>query len=1393
MKAFSGRLQEKQLIRTVLERRAPGLLIVRGPSGVGKTALIEQVLRDLTPAAPIVGRAKYADQASSAGLRPVVDALSQAVDAALGRLYDPASGAASLRDLVGVQYGTLLAAGFVAAGLEGGPSPPVTAPLLSHEGTVRLVDALARVLQWLEGFALPVVLFVDDWHRAPNEAVGFVYACSQRGETSQLKLILAIRGEGSTTYPATASFVELEPLGTPQQLELLTGLLEEPARARAVMHWLGENSSGLPFDLCQIALALNREQAFVGIGAALRVDPARVIAIDNRNIDDIIIQRARTLLPEVLRLGIAAALWGDRAPLDLLGRCLAQSPADTRAGAEALQTNSLLRIEVGEIVFPHDRVRTSLLQVLDGAALRALAHAMSDVLLGEGSGAHRQTALRLKLVGGLDDVRDASLAALFAADAASARLAAQFDLAADFGEAAWTIYRRLASPDAGHRLAVMREACFAAAHRRQPVETRERCVQMIAVAADPPDLADAYERSVGAMRLAGTESDAWTFCREGLARFGIRLPSRISGLRLLLAVIVWRLVGRTSRHLIRHDVRTEQAVTSFVNAAGYVVWQHSPRHAVYLAIQMVTRARLRGYDSAFWLSTDTLINAVLKDYRGAAETGDRAIAGLSRLRTGRGMTVQRAVLFGKMWRDPRVSLLESAGQVYDFCVAEGDLVGAANGALNETMWTWRSAQTLQEVDAKLEDTGGKAVRLGDARVRAEIAVLAELVRRLRLPEPLPLHLPDAFTRAKTDVPSLAAVEYLSLVEGWPDILRMVDAFQGRRPIADFHPNSVFWRFYKNLARLKAGLSPNRSDMRFIERAARQNPTDQLGKLLLLRAEHSHRKGKRDGLRTYTLALEAMQKGSSLLESGLAAECAAAAACEQGDRQAQERFREAAAATWSAWGAFGKLAMYQAEQISPPIRARLEMAEAQTAMARRGERAKSLFLAEVGHELRTPLQAMQGLLDLAAERPAEIDIGEIREVFGSLKSVVDDLTELGALGAEAPLNVRRTDLAALIGSELSLVQQTARQKGLALSSDLAALRGLGFDVDPDRIRQVVRNLLSNAVKYTAHGSIVLRASIDKSADGKAWIALVVDDTGPGIPEERLPHLFEPFDRAGRRDAKGLGLGLLLSRRIAERMGGSLTAENRRTGGSRFVFSCAAEMGESPDLPQIEPRTASRSLSILIVEDATLVRRLIARLLAIHGHDVTEAETLAQGLERARGQRFDLLLLDLHLSDGDGLSLLDRWPIEHARPCVVVLTAAATREAEDRVKQTGSILLRKPISAAELRAAITRACGGAEVTMLPNGFDAEMAGLVQEAREEVVRRTVELVALLESGEPRPKIQQHAHKLAGLAAQFDVARIAEAADRIEQACTNGLAPADCLPDLKTALAGAMGARPF
>jgi signal transduction histidine kinase/CheY-like chemotaxis protein len=744
------------------------------------------------------------------------------------------------------------------------------------------------------------------------------------------------------------------------------------------------------------------------------------------------------------------------------------------------------------------------------------------------------------------------------------------------------------------------------------------------------------------------------------------------------------------------------------------------------------------------------------------------------------MTVHRAVLFGKMWRDPQASLVGTSRQIYDFCIAENDLVGAANAILNEALWTWRSAPTLEEVAATLEETDARAERLGDARSRAEIAFLADLVRRLRQPEPLSLRPAEEVVPGKIEDARLEAMDDLCLSENWPAIVRVARESRANRSALDSHLVGVNWRFYENLARLRTGLAADRADLKLIERVARTNPTDHLGKLLLLRAEHAYRHGSDDCLRIYGEALDAMQKGSSRLEAGVAAEAAAAAAFGLGDRAAQERFRAAAAAIWSGWGAFAKLAAYKAEPLDPSIRTQLAEAEAQAALARRSEQAKSRFLAEVGHELRTPLQAMQGLLDLAAERPEELNLGAIRDVFGSLKSVVDDLTELGALGAQAPLNVRTVDLPSLLESELGLVQEAARKKKLVLRADLGALQETFFAIDGDRVRQVVRNLLSNAVKYSDSGTIVLSARTSDGTDGRARIALIVEDSGPGIPEARLAHLFEPFDRAGRDDSLGLGLGLSLSRRIAERMGGSLTAENRGEGGARFVFSFVAEPRDGPGRTQAVPRP----LTILVVEDTAPVRRLLARLLTLDGHVAIEAETLAEALEHATDNRFDLVLLDLNLPDGDGLSLLERWSTRRERLPVIVLTASVSSEVRERVASAGAALLHKPFASADLRAAIAEACG----TVPPRtqaSFDAEMAKLARDAREEIAARAAELAELAGTDLPLPQLGQLAHKLAGLAAQFDAPGVAEAADRIEQACAAGLSLRPGLESLSRALA--------
>ena len=163
----------------------------------------------------------------------------------------------------------------------------------------------------------------------------------------------------------------------------------------------------------------------------------------------------------------------------------------------------------------------------------------------------------------------------------------------------------------------------------------------------------------------------------------------------------------------------------------------------------------------------------------------------------------------------------------------------------------------------------------------------------------------------------------------------------------------------------------------------------------------------------------------------------------------------ARATWNAWGALAKTGgePVTSGEDAPEVQARLIEAESRAATALRSERAKSRFLAEVSHELRTPLQGMQGLLDLAAEGPSGVELTDFREVFTSLKTVVDDLTDLSALGAGAPLNPKSANIADVVESECRVGATAAKRKGLTFTWQIAAaFPDLSYRIDEQAGRE-----------------------------------------------------------------------------------------------------------------------------------------------------------------------------------------------------------------------------------------------------------------------------------------------------------------------------------------------------
>jgi signal transduction histidine kinase/DNA-binding NarL/FixJ family response regulator len=532
---------------------------------------------------------------------------------------------------------------------------------------------------------------------------------------------------------------------------------------------------------------------------------------------------------------------------------------------------------------------------------------------------------------------------------------------------------------------------------------------------------------------------------------------------------------------------------------------------------------------------------------------------------------------------------------------------------------------------------------------------------------------------------------------------------------------------------------------------------------------------------YAGALEAAEASEFRLEAGVIALCARDAARTAGDSDQADRFAERAFAIWRAWGAVALL-----DQADPaPESEALEAARDLAISADRASRAKSRLLADVAHELRTPLQGMQGLLDLAGGDGRALDLPALSGVLASLKTVVDDLSEYGALSSGgAPVSVQAVSLEELVRSEVALAgsQPPRRCKGF----DIVFERDVPARIDSDgaRLRQVLRNLLSNAVKYGA-GLVRVQVSRRPAPDGAHNILIAVEDEGEGIPEADLIRLFEPFERGepgGGGEVGGLGLGLAVSRQVAQRLGGALTAHNRPSGGARFEFcfvaaEASAAVDEAAPLPP---------LRILVADDVALIRRVIAGLLRADGHQVVEAidgDDAAASLER---ETFDLAIVDLTMPGRTGLEVLravQARPSGRARPVTVLLTASARDTVDAEAAEAGAALvLRKPVSAPDLR----RALQNLFADRLPSSRTTTPV-LPPDTEAEVRAELRSQVALLLAPNGKGRTPEAAHRTAGLAAQFGWPELADACERLEADLLAGAAPQAALDQLATALAAA------
>lgn len=326
-------------------------------------------------------------------------------------------------------------------------------------------------------------------------------------------------------------------------------------------------------------------------------------------------------------------------------------------------------------------------------------------------------------------------------------------------------------------------------------------------------------------------------------------------------------------------------------------------------------------------------------------------------------------------------------------------------------------------------------------------------------------------------------------------------------------------------------------------------------------------------------------------------------------------------------------------------------------------AKSRFLATVSHEFRTPLNGILGMTDLVLDTGLDAEqrtyVEAVRTSGKALLGLIDGILDFSRIEAgRLDLADEPFGLASLAEGVVELLAPRAQDKGIEIALDVAGDVPAQVRGDADRVRQILINLAGNAVKFTEAGGVGL--SVSRTPEG---ICLAVSDTGPGIPEDRLPRLFEEFeqgDDSASRPHEGTGLGLAITRRLAARMGGRVEAVSEPGAGSTFraLLPLAAVPGEADPgaAPGAEPGAALAGRRVLIVADSPFQAPSLARMLERAGAPAVQAGSLEAGLAalaRAEGA-FDALIADRALGDAAVRRLADAARLAGVRCCLILLS-------------------------------------------------------------------------------------------------------------------------------------------